>query len=130
MALEASLSHDMKRISLTVIAQGSILTEMEVSSLLEKMKEALSSMLNTKAQNPISIFNFTTNSYRDRYEAEAIVPVVSSHRIGSFAWTAEAQSIRKEISLLASVLEETISESTSFFELGLDSIDVIKLSSR
>ena len=48
----------------------------------------------------------------------------------SFVWTKEAAQIRQELASLANVDEAEINEISSIFELGLDSIDVIKLSSR
>ena len=47
-----------------------------------------------------------------------------------FAWTRQALHIRHEIAKLAEVAEDEIHADTSIFELGLDSIDAIKLSSR
>jgi len=47
-----------------------------------------------------------------------------------FTWTMEAKLIREEIALLASISDATVQETSSIFELGLDSIDVIKLASR
>ncbi|CAN8098537.1 unnamed protein product [Discula destructiva] len=45
-------------------------------------------------------------------------------------WTPQGEIIRKEISLLADIDEASISMTTSLLELGLDSIDTIKLSAR
>lgn len=48
----------------------------------------------------------------------------------AFQWTAQANSIRNIIADLAGVEKESVSADTSIFELGLDSNDAIKLSSR
>lgn len=48
----------------------------------------------------------------------------------SFEWTSQGEIIRKEISLLADVDEASITPDTALLELGLDSIDTIKLSAR
>lgn len=48
----------------------------------------------------------------------------------SFEWTSQGKTIRKEISLLADVDEASITPDTLLLELGLDSIDTIKLSAR
>lgn len=48
----------------------------------------------------------------------------------SFDWTPEAQLIRKEFALLAEIEESSINPRTTLLELGLDSIDTIKLSAR
>lgn len=48
----------------------------------------------------------------------------------TFAWTREAIQVRDEIARLAGTAPESIAETTHIFGLGLDSIDVIKLSAR
>ncbi|KAG0156567.1 hypothetical protein PDIDSM_3748 [Penicillium digitatum] len=47
-----------------------------------------------------------------------------------FEWTSQACTIRDVIETLAEVEPQSISENTSIFEVGLDSIDAIKISSR
>ncbi|KAK1774260.1 hypothetical protein QBC45DRAFT_46245 [Copromyces sp. CBS 386.78] len=47
-----------------------------------------------------------------------------------FVWTEEAKTIREQIATLAEVAVDTVTETTSILELGLDSIDTIKLSAR
>lgn len=47
-----------------------------------------------------------------------------------FEWTSEAQAIRQQIALLSEVEEATVLEHTTLLELGLDSIDTVKLSAR
>jgi aryl carrier-like protein len=54
----------------------------------------------------------------------------SDSETASFEWTAEAVEIRRQLSSLAMVPEHSIDENSSMFDLGLDSIDAIKLSSR
>lgn len=48
----------------------------------------------------------------------------------SFPWSAEAQILRKVIATLVDIGETEVDEDSSIFELGLDSIEAIKLSSR
>lgn len=47
-----------------------------------------------------------------------------------FEWSEVSLTIRREMAGLASVPEESISETTTLLELGLDSVDTIKLSAR
>ncbi|KAK0707332.1 non-ribosomal peptide synthetase [Lasiosphaeris hirsuta] len=47
-----------------------------------------------------------------------------------FVWTKGAIAIRSEMALLSGASPESVAETTSVFELGLDSIDIIKLSAR
>ncbi|KUI59087.1 Hydroxamate-type ferrichrome siderophore peptide synthetase [Cytospora mali] len=48
----------------------------------------------------------------------------------SFEWTPQAETIRKEITVLVDMNPSLISQNTTLLELGLDSIDTIKLSAR
>ncbi|KAJ0119826.1 hypothetical protein J7T55_014031 [Diaporthe amygdali] len=48
----------------------------------------------------------------------------------SFEWSHQALTIRKELAALAELDESSITQSTTLLELGLDSIDTIKLSAR
>ncbi|KAG9645387.1 peptide synthetase, partial [Aureobasidium melanogenum] len=49
---------------------------------------------------------------------------------GDFDWSSEACVIRSEMANLAGVQETEVGEHTSIFEVGLDSVDAVKLSSR
>lgn len=51
---------------------------------------------------------------------------VESH----FQWTPQAQTIREQIAMLSEVEQASMNESTTLLELGLDSIDTVKLSAR
>ncbi|KAI5306858.1 Nonribosomal Peptide Synthase (NRPS), partial [Ascosphaera pollenicola] len=53
-----------------------------------------------------------------------------SEHTESFEWTPLALELREQIAQLADTDASSINESTSIFELGLDSIDAIRLSSR
>lgn len=48
----------------------------------------------------------------------------------AFEWTAEVSALRQEVAALARVPEEKIHATTTLLELGLDSIDLVTLSSR
>ncbi|KUI69306.1 Hydroxamate-type ferrichrome siderophore peptide synthetase [Cytospora mali] len=48
----------------------------------------------------------------------------------SFEWTPRAETIRKDITVLVDMNPSLISQNTTLLELGLDSIDTIKLSAR
>lgn len=54
----------------------------------------------------------------------------SVHSETQFHWSAQASAIREEVATLAGAEASSITETTSIFEVGLDSIDAIKLSSR
>ncbi|KAG8164603.1 hypothetical protein KVR01_004878 [Diaporthe batatas] len=50
--------------------------------------------------------------------------------LSSFNWSPQADTIRKEVTLLVELEASSITPNTTLLELGLDSIDVIKLSAR
>lgn len=54
----------------------------------------------------------------------------SAQLASSFQWTPAAEAMRREIALLAGLEESSLAFDTSLLELGLDSIDTIKLSAR
>lgn len=73
-----------------------------------------------------------TTAITDTRKVENQFPtgVAKNNQDQSFQWTPVAASIRDVIADLASVDQQSVGVGTSIFELGLDSIDAIKLSSR
>ncbi|CAG7931892.1 unnamed protein product [Penicillium olsonii] len=72
-----------------------------------------------------------TNGDVDGPHGSLVKHINGDHATGSsFEWTSHACIIRDVISTLAGVEAESIREDTSIFEIGLDSIDAIKISSR
>lgn len=61
---------------------------------------------------------------------QASVDTPNGNQNQSFEWTPVASSIRGVIADLAGVDQQSVGAETSIFEVGLDSIDAIKLSSR
>lgn len=84
-------------------------------------------MLESAGENVIEVIDGEVT--RDEFEAETR-PTSSNTYDNPFTWTLDAQTIRSEIAQLAKVSEDSIQGTSSIFELGLDSIDVIKLASR
>jgi aryl carrier-like protein len=133
LAFEASLVPDSSKLLMTIVAQGSIITQSGASELLEQVECILQEMLLKGGQNVVLEEEAGTekgdamnDEYRDKQPANAI----SDSPNGFLGWTEEAQNIKEEVASLANVAKDTVHESSSIFELGLDSIDVIKLSSR
>lgn len=69
-----------------------------------------------------------TTSQDDNSERRETVTMENSEH--DFRWSVTACSIRDEIALLAGIKPTDLDAQTSIFALGLDSIDVIKLSAR
>ncbi|CAJ2505863.1 Uu.00g132570.m01.CDS01 [Anthostomella pinea] len=63
-------------------------------------------------------------------DSRSSTPTTPSTATTAFVWEGQAQKIRHQFASLAGVDDEDITETTNVFELGLDSIDMIKLSAR
>ena len=119
-------SHD--RFSLTLVTQAHISSAKTSNELLDRFEEALTSAL----ADPSTILE-TSVSLRDtELNGAAAEPHLANGVNGAtdFDWTEDAIAIREEIATLTGVEIIEVNESTSILELGLDSIDAIKLSSR
>lgn len=104
------------------------MNQSQASELLGQFESALRQMLDTAGQNVVP-----GGSPRTENETEhtaTIEPVTSEASNGPFTWTNDAVKFKEEIVKLAGIDETSINEHSSIFELGLDSIDVIKLVSR
>ena len=129
MAFEATLSPDSSKLSLTIVAQGSAITQSTAEDLLQQFEKALTEMLKSSGDNIISTLSNNYAPSRDQSIPSTKLGTKEAQN-GPFTWTEEAKAIRSEIAALANVSKHTIKETSSIFELGLDSIDVIKLASR
>ncbi|KAI6383104.1 hypothetical protein MCOR25_000292 [Pyricularia grisea] len=130
LAFEATLAHD-DRLELLLVAQKGFADEDVLSTMLDEFEQSMAMI----AGNMDSVIGSLDGG---------LAPERPSHEIGdgqatlnqfevektSFAWSDEASLIRNEIAALAGVSPEEMNESTSLLELGLDSIDTIKLSAR
>ncbi|KAM3086261.1 hypothetical protein ACMFMG_000398 [Clarireedia jacksonii] len=129
LAFEATLNHDSTKLTLTLVAKGSVMTKTEADDVLERVKAAIQNIVSGKNDT------ITTSLRDDTMETSANTNTHKSftqanHSSDDFVWTKEAQIMRTEIARLAKLEEANVHEHSSIFELGLDSIDVIKLSSR
>ncbi|KAK0120738.1 hypothetical protein ONS96_010939 [Cadophora gregata f. sp. sojae] len=130
LAFEAVLSSDSSKLSLTIVAQGTAITNSTAVDLLQQFEKAMVDMLESSGENLIS-------GLGDNNEVQCRIKAAPTAKFGvgdaqkySFTWTEKAKTIRSEVAALANLAEDSIKEGSSIFELGLDSIDVIKLASR
>ncbi|KAH0551393.1 hypothetical protein GP486_007392, partial [Trichoglossum hirsutum] len=99
------------------------------SQLLKDFEVALRHMV----ENPHNLVS--TTQCKNRYTV-ARTPVNTTHKLPladahhRYPWTTESRRIREEVAALAKIDASYISETSSILELGLDSVDAIKLSSR
>ncbi|KAF2852767.1 nonribosomal peptide synthetase-like protein 2 [Plenodomus tracheiphilus IPT5] len=113
---------------LTIVTQGHISDEQTSSSLLDRFEDNLYHILanpDTTVELPIDM---DEEVGRDEEEDETLKNGVLQST--DFEWTYTATRLREEIASLSGVDISEVSEMTSIFELGLDSIDAIKLASK
>lgn len=116
-----------------VVAQKDVADEQVLEGMLDGFEEMAKAMVN----DPDSLVysNFPDGIALDgREENGALLTelqnILPADDSSSFEWTSQSEAIRREVSLLADVEEAALTPSTSLLELGLDSIDTIKLSAR
>ncbi|KAI2636684.1 putative non-ribosomal peptide synthetase [Xylaria nigripes] len=134
LAIEIVLTgNDTLRIIL--VAQEVIADNPALNSLLGQFTESLKSIIATPDEvPPLSVaeaFHIEMNKNLPILSPEPNSEV--SHRTlprTAFEWKEEAYDVQRELAALSGVGEKDISKSTNLFALGLDSIDMIKLTGR
>ncbi|KAF1842551.1 uncharacterized protein K460DRAFT_187670 [Cucurbitaria berberidis CBS 394.84] len=114
--------------SLTLVSQGHISNQKTSLELLDQFEEALRQVLADPAamlELPVMLNGTMMNGTSGEKH-----PMNGINGTTDFSWTENAIKIKEEIAGLSGVAVEDINETTSIFELGLDSIDAIKLSSK
>lgn len=135
LAFEATLFPD-ESINLLIVTQKGMSDE----ETLESMIDEFEAMARAVVHDPNSLaFPETVDPSVDgpreawkHLDAGASHPPSHLSKEGQslFEWSPQADTIRKEITALAELDESSITQSTTLLELGLDSIDTIKLSAR
>ncbi|EFE39833.1 nonribosomal siderophore peptide synthase SidC [Trichophyton verrucosum HKI 0517] len=114
----------------TAACQGDILTSDGISDLLENFKLSLRIFV----EEPFSNLGFSGDSTSleasSKQLANKVIGDPSPNGTASFQWSQAASLLRQEIAKLANLDVSEINEDSSILEVGLDSIDAIKLSSR
>ncbi|KAF3797679.1 Hydroxamate-type ferrichrome siderophore peptide synthetase [Colletotrichum gloeosporioides] len=140
LAFEASSTPD-GQLRVQIVAHGDVADEAMMNSLFEEIDEAMVDVTSRATYSlPVS-----ANVSRDASTAasprtpltsrpESIDGDFKDHElnlnISDFEWTPAALVLRKEIAALSGASEESIIENMALLELGLDSIDLVKLSAR
>ncbi|KLJ10032.1 hypothetical protein EMPG_14550 [Blastomyces silverae] len=133
-ALEVQRNQD-GSLTVTLVTQAGILTPETAQQLTLQFRDILANFLD----NPSSKLHLAAHGSGDSKmgthsgAANTEPPInggISNCSFHPFEWTAMAFRLREEIASLADVEALAIQESTSIFEVGLDSIDAIQLSSR
>ncbi|KAI0453023.1 putative non-ribosomal peptide synthetase [Xylaria acuta] len=120
----------------TIAAQGIIADEQALNSLLGQFTESLNSLIASSHDAVLPPVIQTAHPKIYEHVSRAVPEMISSTSDSTlmpktaFSWDDKSYDVRRELAVLARVDEKEISEATNLFALGLDSIDVIKLSGR
>ena len=113
---------------ITLLSGGSSVNGIPLATISQKLQTTLQRIM-TDAD--ATMHETSTNGFQaPQLNSKRSSAQTNGHAKSKFSWSSTAQVIRSEISRLCGVNEDEITEQTSIFELGLDSIDAIKLSSR
>ncbi|KAL1610378.1 NRPS [Paraconiothyrium brasiliense] len=113
---------------LTLVAQSHVVNLAAANELLAEYEEAM----RIAVDDPDAVLE-TFLSKHEGHTSGVLVSLkddAAETLDGDFRWSNHANTIRHEIANLAGVETEEVNANTSIFELGLDSIDAIKLSAR
>lgn len=116
------------QLQVTISAQASICTLDKAKQLIDEFAQALAVLVS----DPGSKVGASTGHEFGLSTAVSSRADRPGHLNGvlDFTWSPEARILRAEIAQLAGVDEVDVDEHVSIFELGLDSVDAVKLSSR
>ncbi|KAF5617072.1 hypothetical protein F52700_12714 [Fusarium sp. NRRL 52700] len=121
LALEAVHGHS-GNLRLTLVAQGHIASSQVLNGILDDI-ERFASLATSSPESEVPVPEIEQNCTHDAENEH-----IQTHESSSFEWSQEAQMVRDEIAFLADAAPSDLDENVSILELGLDSIDVIKLS--
>ncbi|OHE90678.1 amino acid adenylation domain-containing protein [Colletotrichum orchidophilum] len=141
LAFEASATPD-GQLRIQIVAHRDIADETTLSSLFEEIDDAMADVI-SRGTHSLPV---TENPSREASTAasprtpltsrpESIDGEISKDfqldlTLSDFDWNSSALALRKEIAALAGASEESITENMALLQLGLDSIDLVKLSAR
>lgn len=114
-------------LKLTLVTQQHVLDEQTSITLLDRFEDNLRIIL-TDPYTEVKLPAGVENNFDQKLKRENMADGFA--RPMDFAWTNTATKIREEVASLSGMEIGDISERTSIFELGLDSIDAIKISSK
>jgi amino acid adenylation domain-containing protein len=116
------------KLKITVAAKASICDEVKARGLIDEFHQAFLAMIKSPEEDVDASTGQTFERLARTADNNDRMPQTKGP--SDFYWGPEASVIRSEIATLAGVQEADIDEHTSIFEVGLDSVDAVKLSSR
>ncbi|GKT52343.1 nonribosomal peptide synthetase 2 [Colletotrichum spaethianum] len=141
LAFEASATPG-GQLRIQIVAHRDLADETTISSLFEEIDEAMVDVTSSGThslpvtENPSREASAATSPRTPLTSRPESVDgdVMKDHRLdlnaSAFDWTPAALALRKEIAALSGSSEDSITENMALLELGLDSIDLVKLSAR
>ncbi|KAH8666874.1 amino acid adenylation domain-containing protein [Xylariales sp. PMI_506] len=127
LAFEGVVTKDNK-LKVTLVSMPTVADDADLSKLLDDFQRALDGV-QANTDFPAT-GNDGTQAMQTNSATLPTHPMKSTSSGQYFQWTEQAVRIRAEVAALAAVPTEDIGADTTLFELGLDSIDVIKLVAR
>ena len=115
--------------TLTLAAQGHIADAEKCTQMLQTFEETLSALLAAPDHRICTLRKEKRDSGSLRPNNNITETTPKLNRVKDFMWTPHTSILRSEISRLAGVDESQVDEHSSILELGLDSIDTMRLSS-
>ncbi|KAK4175461.1 putative peptide synthetase [Triangularia setosa] len=130
LALEATLNSD-DSLSLLLVSQQDEFDHESLGGIMEDLRGAFESMPHRLNERVIEEDLELAGGHQHRQIEGQISSSRNSAQVASgFVWTEDACQLRQEIAELAETPADFVNETAPVFELGLDSIDMIKLSAR
>ncbi|ETS78594.1 hypothetical protein PFICI_10656 [Pestalotiopsis fici W106-1] len=119
---------DGNKLKTTLVAQPSIADEAALNSLLDQFQRAIKGIVENEDFPDIATISGTAiNGSGTIGHQDTKLDLSTSE---DFVWNKQARMIQREIVALSGLPADNVTEDTTLFELGLDSIDVVKLVTR
>ena len=112
-----------------LIAQGTAVSKQGCANLLQEFERILLGILKDPEQSLYEVFGQASFQWLDSDDAKEWKPQRTNRARHSDDWSNQFRLLRDAVSIISEVNLEMIGPETSIFELGLDSIDAIRLSS-
>ncbi|RSL57370.1 hypothetical protein CEP54_008334 [Fusarium duplospermum] len=125
LALEAVYTRSGK-LRLTLVAQGHIASSQKLNEILDEV-ERDAGLMASSPDSEVPTFDVQESPINGVSLGNAHTTPTEEIK---FEWTQEARAIQEEIATLADIATSDVTETISVLEVGLDSIDVIKLSAK
>lgn len=117
-----------QNLKVTVAAKGDICDTRKAEDLIAEFRDAFSAIIlspQSSIGRTVAIPEPGSNANEQPKTHQADV-----NGVEDFEWTAEASVVRQEVAHISGIAEEDVDEHVSIFQLGLDSVDAVRLSSR